>query len=387
MSKLSSFGFTSKLPDVGTTIFTVMSAMANEYGAINLSQGFPDFEVDKRLVALVERHMIENRNQYAPMAGVLPLREVIGEKVEKMYGKKLLPSSEITICSGATQAINTAITAFIQPGDEVMIFEPAYDSYEPSIKLVGGVVNRISLLAPDFRINWQQVRDAFSSKVKMLILNSPHNPSGTIWTEQDIAELKSLAKDFSFLILSDEVYEHLVYDGQKHHSILEHEQLFDRSMVCFSFGKTLHVTGWKLGYCLAPDWIMQEFRKAHQFQVFSANSPTQYAIADYLRDESTYTGLSRFFQQKRDLFLDALGETPFAFTACAGTYFQVADYSAISDLDDLSFAEWMCKEIGVAVIPLSPFSKAGSQDRVVRFCFAKKEQTLLTAAERLRKLG
>ncbi len=387
MSSLLPLEINSKLSNVGTSIFTVMSALSNKHGAINLSQGFPDFDVDPLLVSLVEKHMKAQRNQYAPMAGVPSLRASIAAKVKKMYQRDLHPDTEITVTSGATQAINSAISALISPGDEVMIFEPAYDSYVPSIQLMGGIVNPVVLEGPDFRVDWDKVRQQFSPRVKMVIINTPHNPSGTIWTEHDLEQLKDLAREFSFVILSDEVYEHLVYDGHHHLSILGDEELFSRSLVCFSFGKTLHVTGWKLGYCIAPPQLTKEFRKAHQFQVFSANSPMQYAIGEYLEDEAKWTGLGTFFQAKRDLFLQYLSQTDFAFDPCAGTYFQVADYSAISNEPDIDFANWMTKEIGVAVIPISPFSEAASEQRLVRFCFAKKDQTLIEAGERLQALS
>ncbi|WP_448699471.1 methionine aminotransferase [Mucilaginibacter sp. AW1-3] len=377
---------TSKLPQTGTTIFTTMSALAAEVGAINLSQGFPDYDCSPVLVDLVHRAMKNGHNQYAPMAGLMSLREQISMKTENLYGACYNPESEITITAGGTQAIFTAICATIQPNDEVIVFEPAYDAYAPAIKLMGGVVKSLELSPPDYRIPWNMVRRLVTNKTRMIILNSPHNPTATVLQQQDIDELTGIVKDSDILILSDEVYEHLVFDGDEHRSMARYEELQKRSFIAASFGKLFHNTGWKMGYCLAPAFLMQEFRKVHQFLVFSVNSPMQYAIAEYLKDESVYLDLPGFFQQKRDHFRNALAQTRFELLPCAGTYFQSVKYDRISDEKDSDFALRITKQFGVASIPTSAFYTRGTDHHVLRFCFAKKQETLDHAVEKLLKI-
>ncbi len=376
----------SKLPNVGTTIFTVMSKLATEEKAINLSQGFPDFPIDAQLVALMDQYMKLNFNQYAPMAGLLRLRENIATKIGNHYLQKVSAEEEITVTAGATQAIYTAISALIHKDDEVIIFEPAYDSYSPGILLNGGKVQAIPLNTPDFSIPWDKVKATINERTKMIIINSPHNPSGTMMTTDDIQALKEITKGTNIIIISDEVYEHLVYDGQKHISLLDYPELYERSLVCYSFGKTFHITGWKIGYCVAPPLLTTEFRKAHQFNVFCVHAPSQHALAEYLEDESNYNQLANFYQAKRDYFLDLLKETKFQFTPSKGTYFQLVDYSAYSDEKDTDFAIRLTKEYGVASIPLSPFYTHAPNQKLIRLCFAKKESTLKAAAEKLVKV-
>lgn len=376
----------SKLPQTGTTIFTVMSALATEVGAINLSQGFPDFDTSPQLVELVNTAMKNGHNQYAPMPGLLTLRERIAQKTEKLYGAVYNPDTEITITAGGTQAIFTAITAVVNPNDEVIIFEPAYDSYAPAIKLMGGIVKSLELEPPDYRIAWDMVKRLINNKTRMIILNSPHNPTGTILRKEDIDELCAIVKNQDILILSDEVYEHLIYDGETHHSMARYAELQQRSFIVASFGKPFHATGWKVGYCMAPAFLMQEFRKVHQFLVFSVNSPIQYAIAEYLKNEDTYLSLPGFFQQKRDHFREGLAQTRFGILPCYGTYFQSVNYDSITDEKDNEFALRMTKEIRVAAIPTSVFYNKGTDHHVLRFCFAKKQETLDKAIERLIKM-
>jgi methionine aminotransferase len=376
----------SKFPQTGTTIFTVMSALANEVGAINLSQGFPDYSCAPRLTELVSKAMQEGHNQYAPMAGWLPLREQIAIKTQKLHGSVYNPETEITITAGGTQAIFTAICAAIQPNDEVIVFEPAYDSYAPAIKLMGGTVKSLELEPPDYRIAWDMVKRLISNRTRMIILNSPHNPTGTILRKEDIDELTAIVKNRDILILSDEVYEHLIYDGETHHSMARYAELQQRSFIVSSFGKLFHTTGWKLGYILAPASMMQEFRKIHQYTVFSVNTPMQVAIAEYLKDENTYLSLPQFFEQKRDAFRAGLAQTRFELLPCSGSYFQSVSYQAISDAKDTEFAIRIAKEAGVASIPVSAFYSKGTDHHVLRFCFAKKQETLDNAVERLMKL-
>ncbi|MGZ3872142.1 MAG: methionine aminotransferase [Mucilaginibacter sp.] len=376
----------SKLPQTGTTIFTVMSALATEVGAINLSQGFPDFDTSPQLVELVNTAMKNGHNQYAPMPGLLTLRERIAQKTEKLYGAVYNPDTEITITAGGTQAIFTAITAVVNPNDEVIIFEPAYDSYAPAIKLMGGIVKSLELEPPDYRIAWDMVKRLINNKTRMIILNSPHNPTGTILRKEDIDELCAIVKNQDILILSDEVYEHLIYDGETHHSMARYAELQQRSFIVASFGKPFHATGWKVGYCMAPAFLMQEFRKVHQFLVFSVNSPIQYAIAEYLKDDDTYLSLPAFFQQKRDHFREGLAQTRFGILPCYGTYFQSVNYDSITDEKDGEFALRMTKETRVAAIPTSVFYNKGTDHHVLRFCFAKKQETLDEAIERLIKM-
>jgi methionine aminotransferase len=376
----------SKLPQTGTTIFTTMSALANETGAINLSQGFPDYDCSPELIELVTKAMQNGHNQYAPMAGAMALREQIAIKTEKLYGAAYDPESEITITAGGTQAVFTAISAVIHPNDEVIIFEPAYDCYAPAIKLMGGVVKSLELEPPDYRIAWDMVKRLINNKTKMIILNSPHNPTATILSKKDIDELSALVKNQDILILSDEVYEHLIYDGQEHHSMARYPELQKRSFIVSSFGKTFHATGWKIGYCLAPAYLMQEFRKIHQFLVFSVNSPMQYAIAEYLKNENTYLSLPGFFQEKRDYFRKGLEQTRFKLLPCSGSYFQSVAYDTITDEKDTDFAIRLIKEAGVAAIPVSAFYSKGIDRHILRFCFAKRQETIDKAVDRLIKV-
>ena len=373
----------SKLPQTGTTIFTLMSALATEVGAINLSQGFPDFDTSPELIELVNTAMKNGHNQYAPMPGVLALREQIAQKTEKLYGAAYDPDTEITITAGGTQAIFTAITAVINPNDEVIIFEPAFDCYAPAIKLVGGIVKSLELEPPDYRIAWDMVKRLINSKTRMIILNSPHNPTATILHKEDIDELSALVKNQDILILSDEVYEHLIYNGETHHSMARYPELQQRSFIIASFGKPFHATGWKVGYCMAPAFLMHEFRKVHQFLVFSVNAPIQYAIAEYLKNENTYLGLPGFFQQKRDYFRKGLEQSRFELLPCFGTYFQSVTYNNITEEKDSDFSLRLTKDIGVASIPTSVFYTKGTDHHVLRFCFAKRQETLDKAVERL----
>lgn len=376
----------SKLPTIGTTIFTVMSKLAEQHQAINLSQGFPDYSVDPKLTALVSKAMENGYNQYAPMAGLLNLRDLIAAKTANLYQANYHPDTEITITAGGTQAIFTAIAATINPGDEVIIFEPAYDCYSPVIKLFGGLVKPFELNAPDYSIDWEMVKKLFSANTKMIILNSPHNPTGSILTQSDIDSLIKLTKNTDIIILSDEVYEHLIYDDEKHLSIALFPELRERSFIVASFGKLLHATGWKIGYCLAPEKLMAEFRKVHQFNVFSVNTPMQKAIAQYISDEETYLGLAAFFQQKRDLFRSLLSNTKFKLLPCKGSYFQCVSFNAISDESDTEMAKRLITDFGVASVPLSAFYTKNTDDKILRFCFAKQDDTLHKAAERLGKV-
>jgi methionine aminotransferase len=379
-------GIISKLPQTGTTIFTVMSALATEVGAINLSQGFPDFETSPKLISLVNKAMKAGYNQYAPMAGVVALRERIAAKTEKLYGAVYNPDTEITVTAGGTQAIFTAITATINPNDEVIIFEPAFDCYAPAIKLAGGVVKSLELEPPDYHIPWEMVKRLITNKTKMIILNTPHNPTGSILRQSDIDELTAIVRNRDILILSDEVYEHLIYDGEAHCSISRYPELRDRSFVVASFGKPFHATGWKVGYCMAPANLMAEFRKVHQFLVFAVNSPMQYGIADYLQDEDTYLSLPAFFQQKRDHFRKGLEQSRFKLLPCHGSYFQSVTYKDITNEKDTDFSLRLTKDFGVAVIPVSAFYNRGTDHHVLRFCFAKRQETLDKAVERLLKV-
>jgi methionine aminotransferase len=363
-----------------------MSALANETGAINLSQGFPDFDTSPVLIELVNNAMKNGRNQYAPMAGVLALREQLAQKTEKLYGAVYNPDTEITITAGGTQAIFTAITAVVNPNDEVIIFEPAFDCYAPAIKLMGGIVKSMELEPPDYKIPWDMVRRLINNKTRMIILNSPHNPTATILHQHDIDELSALVKNQDILILSDEVYEHLIYDGATHHSMARYPELQQRSFIVASFGKPFHATGWKVGYCMAPAALMQEFRKVHQFLVFCVNAPIQYAIAEYLKDESTYLSLAAFFQEKRDYFRRGLEQTRFKLLPSFGSYFQSVTYNGMSDEKDSDFSLRMTKDAGVASIPTSAFYTKATDKHILRFCFAKKQETLDKAIERLIKV-
>lgn len=378
--------FQSKLPNVGTTIFTVMSRLANEAGAINLSQGFPDFDCAEKLQQAAAKYIKTGYNQYAPMTGVPLLRQRIAEKIKVMYGTQIDPDDEITVTAGATQAIYTYISAFIRPGDEVILLEPAYDSYRPSVEVNGGVPIAYNLRAPDYRPDWSVIADLISDRTKMLILNTPHNPTGTTLTADDFAALEKLTAGTDILILSDEVYEHLVFDGKKNESVLSYPNLYRRSIAVYSFGKTLHATGWKLGYAVGPPELMREFRKVHQFNVFCVNAPLQHAIADFLAEPEEYLSLPDFYQAKRDFFAEQMRGSGLRPLPCAGTYFQLFDYSDISDEPDTEFAKRMTTEYGVAAIPVSVFYADGYDARVVRLCFAKTEETLARAGAILRRV-
>ena len=374
----------SRLPDVGTTIFTVMSRLAADLGAINLSQGFPDFDCDPELVEAVARHMRDGRNQYAPMQGVLPLRQAIAAKYEALYGRAYDPETEITVTSGGTEAIFDAVAAVVHPGDEVIVLEPCYDSYVPAVVLNGGVPKVVSLCPGTYAIDWDAVRKAVTSRTRLLMLNSPHNPAGSIIGPADIRALQSLVHDTGIYIVSDEVYEHIIFDGVRHESMARYEDLSAHSFVVGSFGKTFHTTGWKVGYTVAPAALSTEFRKVHQFVTFATNTPTQYAIADFLADRNRLEALAPFYQRKRDLFLTLMKDSRFVPLPCRGSYFQLMDYSAITSEPDAEFAIRLTKEHGVASIPTSPFLYRQPAPKVLRFCFAKKDETLERAAERLR---
>lgn len=373
----------SKLPGVSTTIFSVMSKLAAEYNAINLSQGFPDYSADPKLVELVNKAMKDGFNQYAPMPGNQLLKETIAQKVKNLYNVKYDPDTEITVTSGGTQAIFTALAAIINSGDEVIIFEPAYDCYAPTIRLLGGIVKTYELAPPEYEIDWDMVKKLFTSSTRMIILNSPQNPTGSILSKEDMKSLIKLISGTDILILSDEVYEHLIYDDQKHNSVMLFPELRERSFIIASFGKLLHATGWKLGYCLAPELLTKEFRKVHQFNVFSVNSPMQKAIAQYIQEPSNYNGIGSFFQQKRDYFRSLLKESRFKLLPCHGSYFQCVSYNDISDEKDTDFSERLIREFGVASIPVSAFYQKGTDHKIIRFCFAKENTTLALAAEKL----
>jgi len=377
---------TSKLPRVGTTIFSVMSALANEHGAINLSQGFPNFPSDERLNRLVFEHMQKGHNQYAPMPGLPALCERIANKAAKLYGKNINPATEVTVTAGATQALFTAIVAFVRPGDEVILLEPAYDSYRPAVEVNGGKAVIYEMQPPEYKVDWEKLQQLISPATRMIIINTPHNPTGRSLKAHDLQQLEKITADTDILVLSDEVYEHLIYDNQEHQSVLRYPELWNRSLATYSFGKTFHNTGWKMGYCLAPEHLMKEFRKVHQFNVFSVNTPMQYALADYLADENTYLELPTFYQQKRDFFLRAMEGSRLRPLACEGTYFYTFDYSAISDEPDTEFARRMTTEYGVAAIPVSAFYSDQNGGKVIRLCFAKTEETLEQAGEILQKI-
>lgn len=377
----------SRLPGVGTTIFTTMSALASQHGAINLGQGFPDFDCAPELVNKVLQAMQSGQNQYPPMSGVSVLREAIAEKIGTLYGKSYDPDSEITVTAGATQAIFTAVAALAHPGDEVVVLEPTYDSYEPSIQLAGATPIRVSLTPGNFRPDFALLAQALSPRTRALIVNTPHNPSGSVWSAEDMNQLAALLRNTDVLVISDEVYEHMVFDGVPHASIAGHPELAARSIVVSSFGKTYHVTGWKVGYVAAPAALMSEFRKVHQFNVFTVNTPMQFGLASYMDSMENATGLSTFYQRKRDRFRKGLQEIGLAMLPCAGTYFQCVDVSALSQLPDKDFCEWLTREIGVAAIPLSAFYGDRRDQRVIRFCFAKKDSTLDEALNRLQQLG
>ncbi len=390
--------FPSRLPNVGTTVFTVMSALATEHHAINLGQGFPDFPCDRKLIASINDAMLGDRNQYPPMIGISELRHGIAQKIKNLYSHEYDADSEITITAGGTQGILTSILACVGPGDEVIIIEPAYDSYRPSIELAGGKIIAVSLEArrnergqvASYEIPWDQLANAIHSKTRLIIINTPHNPTGMVWQKADLDRLAQLVKNSPALILSDEVYEHMVYDGAYHHSVASHPELAARSFLISSFGKTYHVTGWKVGYVAAPAALTKEFRKVHQFNVFTVNTPMQYGLANYLSDPSHYLNLPAFYQTKRDLFRLGLSKTQFALLPTPGTYFQCVDYSALNipqaKLNEAEFCKWLTTTVGVAAIPVSAFYEKPTESGVIRFCFAKQEQTLSTALQRLQNL-
>lgn len=377
---------TSRLPQVGTTIFTVMSALARQHGAVNLGQGFPDFDCDPALVDAVTLAMRESLNQYAPMAGVPLLREAVAAKIESLYGRRYDAESEITVTAGATQAILTAILAVVHPGDEVIVLEPTYDSYVPNIELAGGRAVPVSLSAT-FRPDFARIAAAISPRTRALIINTPHNPTASVWTPAEMQQLAQLLAPTDILLISDEVYEHMVYDGRRHVSAASLSALAERSIVVSSFGKTYHVTGWKIGYAAAPVDLMREFRKVHQFNVFAVNTPMQYGIARYMADPEPYLQLGSFYQGKRELFREGLMQTRLKPLACEGSYFQCVDYRAVrEDMGEEAFCRWLTTEIGVAAIPLAPFYHDAKEQSVVRFCFAKRDETLRTALDRLSRI-
>jgi len=373
----------TKLPNTGETIFTVMSELAAKYKAINLGQGSPDFEMNEALIELVNKAMRDGHNQYAHRNGLLRLREAIAEKVNFLYHSKIDPVKEITITPGGTYAIYTALTAVLNKGDEVIVLEPAYDSYVPNILINGAVPVLIPLVYPDYKIDWETIKARITTATKLIILNSPQNPTGKILEKTDLEQLKQIVKGTNILILSDEVYEHLVYEGREHESILKYPELFQRSFVTFSFGKVFHCTGWKTGYCIAPDSLMKEFLKIHQYNCFSTNTPFQYALASFIKDRNNYQGLGKFMQAKRDYFQNLMIETKFTPLPSFGSYFQLYRYDKISNESEIEFAKKLAKEAGVATIPVSAFYQKGKDDKVLRFCFAKKESTLKEAVNRL----
>lgn len=376
----------SKLPHTGTTIFTVMSKLAAEHNAINLGQGFPGFSIDKKLADLVYHYMLEGKNQYAPMPGTPGLRKVLSEKIQVLYGHAYDDDQEITITAGGTQAIFTAITAVIHPGDEVIMFAPAYDCYAPAVELNGGKSVWVDLHYPDYRIDWNRVNELISDRTRMIIINTPHNPSGTCLRSEDLASLEKLISGREIVVLSDEVYEHIYFDGLRHESVIRYPNLVRKSMVVFSFGKTFHNTGWKMGYICAPDWLMKEFRKVHQYNVFSCNTPIQFALEDYLRDKNHYATLNHFYQQKRDRFLEQLKGSSWEIHPAEGTYFQLLGYKHRFDESDTDLAVRLTKDYGITGIPCSVFYPDGQDDKVLRFCFAKDDEQLDQAAEILRKI-
>ncbi len=376
----------SKLPQTGVTIFTQMSALANKFHAINLSQGFPDFPVSERLIKLVYSNMKKGFNQYAPMAGVINLREVLAVKLENDYSIQYHPETEITITAGATQAIFTAIMAFVKEGDEVVILDPAYDCYVSAIELCGGITKHVHLNEKDFSINWTELKKAINQKTRMIIINSPHNPTSSTLSAEDMLKLQNLLKNSDVILLSDEVYENIIFDGLEHQSVCRFPELASRSLVVFSFGKTYHATGWKLGYITGPENLMKEFRKVHQFNVFSVNTPMQYAFAEFLKSGDEHLQLKAFYQEKRDYFLKLISGSRFTKLKASGSYFQLLDYSKISEEPDTQFAVKLTKQFGVASIPISVFYKRPPEQYLLRFCFAKENETLEKAAELLHKV-
>jgi len=386
MSSFPTPAFTSRLPKVGTTIFTVMSALAQQHGAVNLGQGFPDFDCDPRLIDAVDAAMRAGLNQYPPMTGVPALREAVALKLAAMYGHPYDANSEITITAGATQAIITIVLAIVHPGDEVIVLDPCYDSYEPSIELSGGRAVHVPLRPGTFEPDFALIRAALSPRTRAIIVNTPHNPSATVWSAAQMQELTELLRGTDVIVIADEVYEHMVFDGAQHQSVARIPELAQRSFIVSSFGKTYHVTGWKVGYVAAPAPLMAEFRKVHQFNVFTVNTPMQHGLASFMADASNHLGLPAFYQRKRDLFRAGLAATRLRPLVTSGSYFQCVDYSAVSDLPEEDFCKWLTTEIGVAAIPLSAFYQGGFEQRIARFCFAKKDETLNLALERLARL-
>jgi len=385
-SLLTSVNVRSRLPATGASIFSVMSALAQQHGAVNLGQGFPDYGIDPVLIDLVTAAMRAGHNQYPLMPGVMALREAVAAKVERLYGRAYDPEHEVTVTTGATQAIFTAIGALAHPGDEVIVFEPAYDSYLPAVRLAGATPVPLPLTVPGYRIDWPAVRAAITPRTRMIVVNTPNNPGTSVLSAADGAELAAVTRGTDIVIVSDEVYEHMVYDGARHESLARHAELAARSVVIGSFGKTFHATGWKVGYALAPRDIAAEIRRVHQFTVFAVNSPMQHALAEFLREPARYEALPEFFTGKRDLLRSALADTPLDLLPCAGSYFQLARYERVSDEPAAAFAQRLVREVGVATIPLSAFYHDGTDHRVIRFCFAKRDETLRGAAERLRRL-
>ncbi|MFD0977438.1 methionine aminotransferase [Salinimicrobium gaetbulicola] len=375
----------SKLPDHQTSIFSVMGKMALDHNAVNLSQGYPNFETDDHLKDLVTKAMNDGYNQYAPLAGVPKLREQIVQKIASLHGKEYDPSREITVTNGATQALFLAITAFVHPGDEVIVLKPAYDSYEPAIELNGGKPVLVQLKGKEYSVDWEEVKQAISSKTRMIIINTPHNPSGNVFSKEDMTRLEEIFRDTNIIVLSDEVYEHIVFGDAKHHSASAFPGLAERAVVCASFGKTFHNTGWKMGYCVAPSELMKEIWKVMEVNVFCVHHPTQRAFAEYLKEPRHYLDLGKFYQEKRDRFLELIKDTPFKAIPSNGTYFQLLDYSAITDERDVDFARRLILEYKLASIPVSVFNKDQLDHKQLRFCFAKKEETLVRASEILKK--
>jgi len=376
----------SRLPEVGTTIFSIMSKMALEHGAINLSQGFPDFPVSEKLIDLIHQKMKEGHNQYAPMPGVPQLRKTISEVVFKTYQREINPETEITVTAGGTEALFASIAGLIREGDEVIIFDPAYDSYDPAIRLNGGIPIHINLAPPNFSIDWDEVKRKITSRTRMIMMNTPHNPAGSVLTPTDLKKLETLAEEHDLIVLSDEVYERIIFENKSHESVLRYPGLAKRSIAIFSFGKTFHATGWKTGYAIAPEALSREIRKAHQFITFSVNTPVQLALAEYMADPENYLHLGKFYQQKRNFFLDQIKGTSLKPLPCLGSYFQLLSYDGISQKSDMEMAEWMTKEMKLAPIPVSAFYKDKSDHRLLRFCFAKSEETLRKSGEILRKI-
>lgn len=377
----------SKQPHIGTTIFTVMSKLANDHGALNLSQGFPNFECSPKLIELVEKYLRKGMNQYAPLSGIQPLREIIAQKTSELYGISYHPDLEVTIVSGATEALYAAITAVVQTGDEVILLEPNYDSYEPAVRLNGGIPVYVTLTPENnYQIDWSVVKAKITEKTKLILLNTPHNPTGTVMSKDDLEQLAAIVKDTNIFIVSDEVYEHIIFDGHDHWSPIRHPELQKRTFVCGSFGKTFHVTGWKVGYCLAPQQLSEEFRKVHQWLTFSTVTPIQYALAEFLQEPDNYLSVSQFYQEKRDKFISCIQSSRFEWIPASGSFFQCVNYANITDENDFALAQRLTKEIGVASIPVSVFYHQKNDYKILRFCFAKDDQTLEMAGERLSKL-